>query len=148
VKINPGWRPINNDPIRTDNNTNTSAASRTFSGFLREERAAVTQEALMQRMEQIQRQGERLARSMTIRELREYKMLVRRFLEDTARKGVGLRETRGWDRRGRSKRYQILDQLDQALCSLADELIETENGKLELLAKLGEIRGLLVNLTF
>jgi uncharacterized protein len=148
VKINPGWRPINNDPIRTDNNTNTSAASRPFSGFLREEREAVTQEALMQRMEQIQRQGDRLARSMTIRELREYKLLLRRFLEDTARKGVGLRETRGWDRRGRSKRYQILDQLDQALCSLADELIETENGKLELLAKLGEIRGLLVNLTF
>lgn len=148
MKINPGWRPFNKDAIRTDNGANTNALSRPFSGFLHEERETATQEQLTRRMEQIHRQGERLARSMTVRELREYKMLVKRFLEETARKGVGLRETRGWDRRGRTKRYQLLEEIDQSLLSMADELLATENGKIEILAKIGEIRGLLINLFF
>ncbi|WP_325176791.1 YaaR family protein [Paenibacillus alkalitolerans] len=148
MKIDPGWRPFNKDTMRNDNNPNANALSRPFSGFLREEREAATQEELTRRMELIHRQGERLARSMTVRELREYKLLVKRFLEDTARKGVGLRETRGWDRRGRSKRYQLLEKIDETLLSMADELLHTETGKIELLAKIGEIRGLLINLFF
>lgn len=108
----------------------------------------VTQEELTRRMDAIAKQGERLAKSMTVRELREYKTLVRRFLEDTVRKGVGLKETRGWDRRGRTKRYQLLDEIDRALLSMADELLATEGGRIELLGKVGEIRGLLINLFF
>lgn len=148
MKINSGWRPLNKEPIRNDSNAGTNSLSRPFSGFLREEREAVTQEELMRRMEQIHLQGERLSRSMTVRELREYKVLVKRFLEETARKGIGLRETRGWDRRGRTKRYQLLEEIDAALVSMADELLATESGKIELLAKIGDIRGLLINLFF
>lgn len=39
-------------------------------------------------------QGERLARSMTIRELKAYRLLVKRFLEDTVRRGVTMKEAR------------------------------------------------------
>jgi uncharacterized protein YaaR (DUF327 family) len=148
VKINPGIRPFGNEPLRGDGGTGASASSRPFSGFLREEREAATQDELGRRMDRISMQGERLARSMTIRELREYKLLVQRFLEDTVRKGIGLKETRGWDRRGRTKRYQLLDEMDQTLISMADELLLTEHGRIELLGKVGEIRGLLINLFF
>ncbi|MCI3923290.1 YaaR family protein [Paenibacillus sp. TRM 82003] len=134
--------------MRGDGGTGASASARTFSGFLREEREAVTQDELAKRMDRIARQGERLSRSMTVRELREYKMLVQRFLEDTVRKGVALKETRGWDRRGRTKRYQLLDEIDKALVEMADELLTTESGRIELLGKIGEIRGLLINLFF
>lgn len=148
MKINPGVRPFGNEPIRSDSSHNASAASRPFSGFLHEQKAAVTQDELVQRMERIAQQGERLSRSMTVRELREYKQLVRRFLEETVRKGIILKETRGWDRRGRKKRYQLLEEIDQMLVSMADELLLTESGRIELLAKVGEIRGMLINLFF
>jgi uncharacterized protein YaaR (DUF327 family) len=69
-------------------------------------------------------------------------------LEDTVRKGIGLKETRGWDRRGRTKRYQILEDIDKMLVSMADELLSTETGRIELLGKMGEIRGLLINLAY
>jgi len=74
--------------------------------------------------------------------------MVKRFLEDTVRRNLKIRETRGWDRRGRSKRYQIVDEIDSALIELADHLLETEQGKIDLLHKVGEIRGMLINLCF
>lgn len=148
MKINPGIRPIGKETLRNEGAGGAHASSRPFSGFLREEREAVTQDELSNRMNRIALQGERLARSMTVRELREYKRMVQQFLEETVRKGVGLKETRGFDRRGRMKRYQLLDEIDHMLVSMADELLLTEAGRLELLSKVGEIRGLLINLLF
>ena len=147
MKINPGIRPFGKEAIR-GGVTGPVASSQQFSGFLKQEREAATKEEIIQRIALISKQGERLSRSMTIRDLREYKTLIRQFLEDTVRKGVGLKETRGRDRRGRAKRYQILEEIDRTLLSMADELLETENGRIELLGKIGEIRGMLINLFF
>jgi uncharacterized protein YaaR (DUF327 family) len=99
-------------------------------------------------LEQIQLQGERLSKSMTVRELRQYKLLIKKFLEDTARRGVQLRDTKGWDRRGRSKRYKLLEEIDENLLVMADDLLEHEQGRIEILQKIGEIRGMLINLFF
>ncbi len=85
---------------------------------------------------------------MTVRELRQYKLLVKQFLEETARRGVQLRETRGWDRRGRGKRYKLLEEIDRELLGLAEEMLDSEQGRIELLRKVGEIRGILINLSF
>lgn len=73
---------------------------------------------------------------------------MKRFLEDTVRRGITLRDSRGWDRRGRNKRYKLVEEIDAALIALAEELLETEQGKIELLQKVGEIRGMLINLSF
>ncbi|MNW32744.1 hypothetical protein D3C74_96900 [compost metagenome] len=93
-------------------------------------------------------QGDRLARSMTVRELKAYKVLVKRFLEETVRRGVSMKDTKGWDRRGRSKRYKLIDEVDSILLRMAEELLDTEQGKIELLQGVGEIRGMLINLAF
>jgi hypothetical protein len=61
---------------------------------------------------------------------------------------VGLKETRGWDRRGRNRRYKILDEIDRILLDMADELLEHEEGRIRLLQSIGEIRGLLINLLY
>lgn len=107
-----------------------------------------TQEQLQQKLTEIHNQGERLARTMTVRELKMYRQMVKRFLEDTVKRGIGLKELRGFDRRGRTKRYKLLDEIDSALVSMAEELLESEQGRIELLGRIGEIRGLLINLLF
>lgn len=146
MKINPGLRTFGKEPLRPEGAPGVSSAQRPFSGFLKQEQEAASRDELARRMERIMRQGERLAKSMTVRELWEYKAMVRGFLEETVRRGVGLKTTRGLDRRGRMKRYQLLDEIDSALLSMADELLTTESGRIEILAKIGEIRGLLINL--
>ncbi len=107
-----------------------------------------SQQELNRRFKEIQLQGDRLAHSMTVRELKAYRLLVKRFLEDTVRRGVRMKEVKGWDRRGRGKKYNLIDEIDSALLSMADELLESEQGKIDLLQKIGEIRGMLINLTF
>lgn len=85
---------------------------------------------------------------MTVRELKLYRMMVKGFLEDTLKRGIALKETKGWDRRGRGKRYKILEEVDSMLVAMGEELLGSEEGRLELLQRVGEIRGLLINLVF
>ena len=147
MKINPGYRTVGQDRTRMDT-VQRQAAPKSFADFMQEQETARTQEALQRMLNDIHQQGERLARNMTVRELMLYRQMVKRFLEDTVRRGIGLKETRGWDRRGRVKRYKLIEEIDAVLVSMGEELLQTEEGRLELLAKIGEIRGLLMNLLF
>lgn len=147
MKINPGYRPLQSSLSASDS-TSKPVQSKSFSDIMHQHGEQATQEELNRRFKEIQMQGDRLARSMTVRELKAYKMLVKRFLEDTVRRGVTMKDTRGWDRRGRSKRYKLIDEVDSILLRMAEELLETEQGKIELLQGVGEIRGLLINLAF
>ncbi|MNE66321.1 hypothetical protein D3C80_1618630 [compost metagenome] len=59
-----------------------------------------------------------------------------------------LKEVRGFDRRGRMKRYKLLEEIDETLVSMAEDLLDSEQGRIDLLNKIGEIRGLLINLLY
>ncbi|MNI00373.1 hypothetical protein D3C73_531710 [compost metagenome] len=148
MKINPGWQPIGKNVKINENAVPPQVAQRNFSDMMRQQDAKATHEQLNQMMQQISLQGERLAKSMTVRELRAYKLLIKQFLEETARRGVQMRETRGWDRRGRSKRYKLLEEIDKELLDMADEMLEFEQGRIDILQKIGEIRGMLIHFLF
>lgn len=148
MKIYPGLTPSPGGIKRTDNVPARDLPSRSFADTMSQYDEKVTLEQLSRMAEQIKLQGDRLTRSMTVRGLRMYKQLVKQFLEETARRGVGLKETKGWDRRGRTRRYKLLDEIDSHLLSMADELVDTEQGRIELLQQIGEIRGLLINILF
>ncbi|MBP1967193.1 YaaR family protein [Paenibacillus aceris] len=148
MKINPGWQPIGKNVKVNENVPPPQMAPRSFSDIMQQQDEKFTQEQLSKMVQQITLQGDRLSRAMTVRELLQYKLLIKQFLEETARRGVNLRDTKGWDRRGRSKRYKLLEEIDQELLSFADELLESEQGRIEILQKIGEIRGMLINLLF
>lgn len=147
MKINPGWRPLGQDRTRPDLGTKP-VAPKNFADVMNFQDEQRTIEELQVKLQDIHNQGERLTRSMTVRELRLYRQMVKQFLEDTVRRGVGMKETRGFDRRGRTKRYKLLEELDTNLIQMGEELLESEEGRLELLQKVGDIRGILINLFF
>ncbi|KIL39422.1 hypothetical protein SD70_20435 [Gordoniibacillus kamchatkensis] len=147
MKIYPGLPPTGGMK-RPETVQSREQPARSFADTMQQQDEKVTGEQLARMAEQIKLQGDRLARSMTVRSLRMYRALVKQFLEETARRGVGLKETKGWDRRGRTRRYKLLDEIDSRLTAMADELVETEQGRLELLQRIGEIRGLLINILF
>jgi hypothetical protein len=129
-----------------DTPAHQSVHNKPFQDFMGQQEREHSEEQLRKSLQQIIMQGERLTKSMTVRELHAYKSMLRRFLEDTVRRGIGIKETRGWDRRGRGKKYKLLDEIDQHLVSLAEELLSHEQGRIEILHRVGEIRGLLINL--
>ncbi|ANS76401.1 hypothetical protein AWM70_18985 [Paenibacillus yonginensis] len=147
MKIEPGYRPLTSSRGLSEGAAR-QVSSKSFSDAMQHQGEQATHEELSRKLQEIELQGDRLARSMTVRELKAYRMMVKRFLEETVRRGVGMKETKGWDRRGRGKRYKLLDEIDAGLLGMGEELLETEQGRLELLQKIGEIRGLLINLTF
>ncbi|WP_020620806.1 YaaR family protein [Paenibacillus daejeonensis] len=147
MKINPGFRPLGQDRARADLGPRPVEA-KSFADVMGQQDQQRTQEQLQRRLQDIHLQGERLARSMTVRELKLYRQMVKQFLEDTVRRGIGLKDTKGWDRRGRTKRYKLLEEVDAALVLMAEELLESEDGRIQLLQRIGEIRGMLINLFF
>lgn len=148
MKINPGWRPFGKEIKISENTSSPQLQPKSFSDMMQQQDGKATMEQLQKMLQQIQAQAERLTKAMTVRELRQYKQLVKQFLEETARRGVHLKETKGWDRRGRTKRYKILDEIDKELLGMADEMLESEQGRIEILQKIGEIRGMLINYVF
>lgn len=147
LKIEPGYRPLKSS-LSVNDNVAKPVQTKTFSDVMQDQGEQSSKEELNRKIKEIQLQGDRLTHSMTVRELKAYRLLVKKFLEDTVRRGVSMKESRGWDRRGRGRRYNLLDEVDATLLAMADELLETEQGKIELLQKIGEIRGMLINLSF
>lgn len=147
MKIEPGYRPLKSS-LNVNDNVAKPVQTKNFSDVMQQQGEQASKEELNRKFRDIQLQGDRLAHSMTIRELKAYRLMVKKFLEETVRRGVSMKESRGWDRRGRGRRYNLLDEVDATLLAMADELLETEQGKIELLQKIGEIRGMLINLCF
>ncbi|URN95961.1 MAG: YaaR family protein [Candidatus Pristimantibacillus lignocellulolyticus] len=147
MRVDPSFRPLGQS--RTANEgVNKQVQSNQFSEMLMQKNRQHTVSEMQQMIKGIQEQGDRLARHMTVRELKIYRQMVKQFLEDTLRKGIGLKEVRGFDRRGRVKRYKLLEEVDEKLVLLAEEMLATEEGRIQLLHTLGEIRGILINYVF
>ncbi len=145
MKINPGFRSTSKEISRTDHQASDRLRMKNFPDMMQKQQQQSSQEQLAKQIEQIHVQGNRLMKSMTIRELHIYKNMLRHFLENAAKKSVGMKDIRGIDRRGRGKRYKLLKEIDQQLMLLSDELLQKEQGRVELLDKVGEIKGLLIN---
>jgi uncharacterized protein YaaR (DUF327 family) len=147
MKIQPGFYPVNKTLQRGESGSRP-AQTQNFGDLMQQQEEQRTHEELQRKLEDIRLQGDRLTRSMTVRELVLYRQMVKGFLEDTVRRGIALKETKGWDRRGRGKRYKLLEEVDSMLVSMGEELLQSEEGRIDLLFKVGEIRGILINLVF
>lgn len=90
--------------------------------------------------------GDRLARSRNFRDMAKFKLLVRRFIKETVESGMGIKQSHTWNRFGEGRRLKIVETLDEKLVELAEDLLDEEKTTVDLLAKIGEIKGLLINL--
>ena len=104
------------------------------------------QNALAQMMEEITRQGEKLAKHRDIKDMRRYRALVKDFLNEIVNRSHAFSRENFLDRKGRHRVYGIIRLVDQNLDELAQELLKDEQDHLAILSKIGEIRGLLLDI--
>ncbi|WP_088008396.1 YaaR family protein [Indiicoccus explosivorum] len=90
--------------------------------------------------------GDRLARSRSIREFTKFKGLVKHFLQEAVDQGMDLKQSHTWNRFGEGKRLKIVETVDSELLLLMEELLDQEKSSIDLLARIGEIKGMLINL--
>lgn len=119
-----------------------------FQDIFQQANVKLTKSELDGLMRQIDDMGKMLTKQMSWRTLMDYKERVRRFLEHIVKGGFAAKEKQGFDRRGRVRLYKIISQIDDLMAELAEQVMSEEKDHLEILAKIGDIRGLLVNLYY
>lgn len=104
------------------------------------------QERLSALMGEITAQGERISKKKDIKDMRKYRSLVKDFMNEILNRSHKFTRQNFLDKRGRHRVYGIIHLVDQNLDELAEELLKDESDNLAILAKIGEIRGLLIDL--
>ena len=108
---------------------------------------AELQEKLNGLMNDITAQGEKLAEHMDIRDMKKYRTLVKDFLNEVVNRSHKFSRENFLDRRGRHRDYGIVKLVDKNLDDLASELVKDEKDHLTIVSKIGEIRGLLLDVS-
>lgn len=104
------------------------------------------QNALAGMMEEITRQGEKLAKHRDIKDMKRYRGLIKDFLNEVVNRSHAFSRENFLDRKGRHRVYGIIRLIDENLDQLAQELVKDEQDNLAILSKIGEIRGLLLDI--
>ena len=99
-----------------------------------------------QLMEDITAQGKRIAEHMDIRDMKQYRTLIKDFLNEVVYRSHKFSRENFLDRRGRHRVYGIIKRIDENLDDLAGELIKDETSHIDILSKIGEIEGLLLDI--
>lgn len=139
VRIN-----IGDSRLSTLERASTSSAS--FHQIMNSHSREITQDHFQSMLKDIDKQGLQLSENPNFHELRKYKTLVKRFMEEVTKKGVGLYQTESWDRYGGNKTLKTVQVLDQKLVELTNNVLHNQNEGLSILERIGEIKGLLINL--
>jgi len=104
------------------------------------------QERLTAMMEEITMQGDKLAKHRDIKDMRRYRSLIKGFINEVVSRSHEFSRENFLDRRGRHRVYGIIRLVDENLDALAQELMKDEKDNLAILSKIGEIRGLLLDI--
>ena len=91
-------------------------------------------------------QGNRIAQHMEIRDMKKYRGLVKDFLNEVVYRSHKFSRENFLDRRGRHRVYGIIRLIDKNLDELASELVEDEKDHIAILDRIGEIKGLLLDI--
>ena len=105
------------------------------------------QEKLGNMMQEITEQGEKIAKHMDIKDMRKYRELVKGFLNEVVNRSHKFSRENFLDRRGRHRVYGIVKLVDKNLDELAGELVKVEKNHLEIVGRIDDIRGLLLDIT-
>ena len=97
-------------------------------------------------MEEITMQGERISKKKDIKDMRRYRSLIKEFMNEVVSRSHSFSRENFLDRRGRHRVYGIVRLVDEALDDLAKELVKDEKDNLAILAKIGDIRGLILDI--
>ena len=97
-------------------------------------------------MQDIVQQGERIGKKNDIKDMQRYRILIKDFLNEVVTRSHVFSRENFLDRKGRHRVYGIIRQVDKELDELAQELVKDESNHIDILAKIGQIQGLLLDI--
>lgn len=97
-------------------------------------------------MEEITEEGKKLAKRRDVKDMRHYRSLVKSFMNEIVSRSHEFSRENFLDKRGRHRVYGIVRLVDENLDELAQALMSDEKENIDILGKIGEIQGLLLDI--
>ncbi len=97
-------------------------------------------------LNKLEGQGKKLAESLSLQDLVEFKKMVKSFLKSTLGQSRNMQEETFWDYRGQPKVMARVTKINRALEQLGEQVLSSQAEPLKILAKIDEIKGLIVDL--
>jgi uncharacterized protein len=117
-----------------------------FQKIFQDKQVDLSENHLQTLLNRLEQQGNRLSRSRSLQDLMDYKETIQNFLQEVVDNGVKLEDHRGFQPNGREKRLTMIKQVNGHLLDLSEQVLNQQAPSVDLLKKMGEIKGLLVNL--
>lgn len=112
--------------------------------------SAIEEEGLQERLslmfDEITMQGNRIAKHTDVKDMKRYRALIKDFMNEIVNRSHKFSRENFLDRKGRHRVYGIIRKVDETLDELAQELMKEEKDHISILAKIGDIRGLLLDI--
>lgn len=106
-----------------------------------------TKERMFSMIDDIDELKKKLEEQLTLKNLHEYKENVRQFINYYSENELNVEQKTVQDGRTyANKKYTVIEAINEKVDSMTDDLMQTNRGHLELLSKMGEINGLIINL--
>jgi len=128
--------------VREARETDTNMFRRTLTDLSKEMYA----ERLREMKKNIDEQGERLADRVDVKELEKYRRLIREFLDEIVSNGYTFSREDAYAARGRHRYIATVKVVDEKLDELGKEVLREHADKIDILHKIDDIRGLLMDL--
>lgn len=142
MKVN---QVMQSQPVEPVQQSNTADGSFKFTLASHIEESQL-QDRLVSMMEEITMQGEKLAKHRDVKDMKRYRSLIKDFMSEIVNRSHEFSRENFLDRKGRHRVYGIIRLVDKNLDELAQELVKDEQDNLTILQKIGEIRGLLLDI--
>ena len=94
----------------------------------------------------ITEQADKIGEKMSLKEILEYKKLVKEFLNVATQNSHQFQNQNFLDRRGRHRNYSIVKTVDRELDTLTREFINGQIDHMGVLKKIDDIRGMLLDI--
>lgn len=132
---------------RVENRRQTKAADDSFKfTLLSNIEEADLQARVGALLNEISEQGKKISKHTDVRDMKKYRELIKGFLNEVVYRSHKFSRENFLDRRGRHRVYGIVRRIDENLDELAEELLKEEKDNLLILSKVGEIKGLLLDI--
>nr|WP_222434093.1 YaaR family protein [Bacillus pumilus] len=123
-----------------------SQTSASFKASMETQSGKMRLEQLTVMLSDIEVFGKKLAKSRNLKDLARFKGLVKRFVKETVDNGLNLETSRSFDIYGNTRTLALVKALDEKLIELTEDMMDQEKPSIDLLERIGEIKGLLINL--
>ncbi|MCL1917101.1 MAG: YaaR family protein [Peptococcaceae bacterium] len=138
--------PADKNPIIGAPNIVTSEKSRGDFDTMLIRSQKIQEHELSYFLTQLEEQGKKLSESMSSKDLIKFKNMIKSFLQSTFGQSRQMQEESMWDFRGQPRIMARVSKVNQALEELGEHVLSRQAEPMEILNKIGEIKGLIIDL--